>query len=141
MKKSASKKPAPPGDRELEPLKEIFSELRAFEEAVDLSALDTMEAMRLSGITPHDLRRTAGSWAVQGGAPMAIVSAALGHADQRVTQQHYGHLDDKDVRNLMNSNAALLMAGMPEGSIEAMLTAGQTTPAAPGLAKIREVME
>ena len=45
MKKSASKKPAPPGDRELEPLKEIFSELRAFEEAVDLSALDTMEAV------------------------------------------------------------------------------------------------
>lgn len=83
------------------------------------------EVMRLSGITPHDLRRTAGSWAVQGGASMAIVSAALGHSDQRVTQQHYGHLNDKPVRDLMNSNAALLMAGMPEGSMKAMLTAGK----------------
>jgi integrase len=71
------------------------------------------DAMQLRNLKPHDMRRTAGSWAVQGGASMAIVAAALGHSDQRVTQQHYGHLNDAAVRGLMNSNAGRIL-GMVE---------------------------
>jgi integrase len=68
--------------------------------------------LRLRDMKPHDLRRTAGSYAVQGGASMAIVAAALGHSDQRVTADHYGHLNDSPVRDLMNANAAKILVGV-----------------------------
>lgn len=59
--------------------------------------------------TPHDLRRTAASWAVQGGASMAVVAASLGHADTRVTEAHYGHLSDDPVRRMLEQNAGRLL--------------------------------
>lgn len=54
------------------------------------------EAVRRAGIehcTPHDLRRTAGSWLLQRGVSLEIVSAILGHSDLRVTREVYAHLD------------------------------------------------
>jgi integrase len=41
--------------------------------------------------SPHDLRRTAGSWLLQAGVPIEVVSAMLGHSDVRVTQAVYAH--------------------------------------------------
>lgn len=55
-------------------------------------------ACRKAGISPpatfHDLRRTYGSLLVNSGAPMAVISKALGHADQRMTQRVYARLLD-----------------------------------------------
>jgi integrase len=43
--------------------------------------------------TPHDLRRTAGSWMLQAGIPIEVISAMLGHTDIRVTQQVYARFN------------------------------------------------
>ncbi len=67
-----------------------------------------------------DLRRTAASWAVQSGASLAVVAASLGHADTRVTEQHYGHLSDDPVRRMLADNAGRLLATTGElGTIQA----------------------
>lgn len=68
------------------------------------------EALRIKDAKPHDLRRTAASWAVQGGASMAIVSASLGHSDTRITEEHYAHLSDSPVRGMLDANALRIIA-------------------------------
>jgi integrase len=45
----------------------------------------------------HDLRHTFATWLRQGGAPLEVVSRALGHSSIHVTQK-YAHVDDKEVR-------------------------------------------
>lgn len=72
------------------------------------------EACAMANLTPHDLRRTAASWAVQSGASLAVVAASLGHADTRVTEAHYGHLADDPVRRMLADNAGRLLATMGE---------------------------
>ncbi|MFO1432451.1 MAG: site-specific integrase [Candidatus Competibacteraceae bacterium] len=52
-------------------------------------------ACRRAGIedcTPHDLRRTCGSWRVQNRVPIQEVAKLLRHADIRVTERVYAHL-------------------------------------------------
>ena len=66
--------------------------------------------LAMADLTPHDIRRTAASWAVQAGASMAVVAASLGHADTRVTEAHYGHLSDDPVRRMLADNAGRLLA-------------------------------
>ena len=66
--------------------------------------------LALRDLTPHDLRRTAASWAVQSGASMKLVASSLGHADTRVTEAHYGHLSDDPVRRMLTDNAVRLLA-------------------------------
>lgn len=39
--------------------------------------------------TPHDLRRTAGSWMLQAGVPIELVSRMLGHTTTHITQKVY----------------------------------------------------
>jgi hypothetical protein len=68
---------------------------------------------RLRDLHPHDLRRTAASWAVQAGASLAVVAASLGHRDTRITEQHYGHLSDDPVRRMLSDNAGRLLATVP----------------------------
>lgn len=68
------------------------------------------EPLAMRDLTPHDLRRTAASWAVQAGASLAVVAASLGHADTRVTEAHYGHLSDDPVRRMLADNAGRLLA-------------------------------
>jgi integrase len=41
--------------------------------------------------TPHDLRRTAGSWMLQRGVPIEVVSRMLGHASKATTERVYAH--------------------------------------------------
>ncbi|MBN8524460.1 MAG: tyrosine-type recombinase/integrase [Planctomycetes bacterium] len=72
------------------------------------------EPLALRDLTPHDLRRTAASWAVQSGASLAVVAASLGHADTRVTEAHYGHLSDDPVRRMLADNAGRLLATVEE---------------------------
>lgn len=57
-------------------------------------------AVRRSGIdhcTPHDLRRTCGSWLVQAGVPIQQVSRLLRHSDIRVTDRVYAHLQPEQL--------------------------------------------
>jgi integrase len=46
----------------------------------------------------HDLRRTYGSLLVNAKAPIAVISAALRHADTRMTERAYAHLLEQTVR-------------------------------------------
>lgn len=57
---------------------------RAFGEAV--------QAAGLEHITFHELRHTYASTMVRAGVLMKIVAEALGHADTRMVEKHYGHL-------------------------------------------------
>ena len=54
--------------------------------------------------TPHDLRRTAGSWLLQAGVSIEVVSAMLGHTDYRTTQAAYAFWNV----DFLRSAAALL---------------------------------
>ncbi len=68
------------------------------------------DQLTLRDAKPHDLRRTAASWAVQSGASIAMVAASLGHADSRVAEAHYAHLSDSPVRGMLDANAVRLLA-------------------------------
>lgn len=68
----------------------------------------------LAGLVPHDLRRTAASWAVQGGASIAMVANALGHADSRTAEKHYAHLSDDPIRKMLTDNADRVLATVEE---------------------------
>lgn len=59
-------------------------------------------AVRRSDIdycTPHDLRRTCGSWLVQAGVPIQQVSKLLRHSDIRVTDRVYAHLSPEQLQD------------------------------------------
>jgi integrase len=43
-------------------------------------------------VSPHGLRHTAASTALEGGVPLLLVSRQLAHKDQLVTARHYSHL-------------------------------------------------
>jgi integrase len=51
----------------------------------------------VEGITPHGLRHTAASLAIQAGAPVTVVSKMLGHADPSITLRVYAHLWPNDL--------------------------------------------
>jgi len=59
------------------------------------------EASKAAGLkqsaTFHDLRRSYGSLLANAGARDAIIAAALGHSDTRMTRRHYAHLLDQAV--------------------------------------------
>jgi integrase len=52
----------------------------------------------LSDVHPHDLRRTFGSWLVQGGVSIQAVCTVLRHSDIRVTDRVYAHLSPDSLR-------------------------------------------
>jgi integrase len=57
-------------------------------------------ACRREGITvvsPHDIRRTAGQWMIDLGAPLEIVSLFLRHREMATTQRWYAQVRDEDV--------------------------------------------
>jgi integrase len=63
---------------------------RRMAEACDAAKLTTR-------VTFHDLRRTYGSLLANDGARDAVIAAALGHRDTRMTRRHYAHLLDASV--------------------------------------------
>ncbi len=61
------------------------------------------EQAKLTGIRFHGLRHTYASRLVMKGAPLAVVSAQLGHSDTRMVEKHYGHLAPNYVRDTVRS--------------------------------------
>jgi integrase len=62
-------------------------------------------AVQRAGIahcTPHDLRRTCGSWLVQAGVPIQQVARLLRHSDIRITDQIYAHLQPEQLHDAVN---------------------------------------
>lgn len=58
---------------------------------------DAVADAKLAHVSFHDLRRSYGSLLANAGARDAIIAAALGHSDTRMTRRHYAHLLDKAV--------------------------------------------
>jgi integrase len=55
-------------------------------------------------ITFHGLRDTFASMLAMNGAPMAVIAAALGHADTRITERHYAHLSPNYVAETVRAH-------------------------------------
>ncbi|MCA0201026.1 MAG: site-specific integrase [Proteobacteria bacterium] len=70
------------------------------------------EAKIKPAVSFHVLRHTYASHLVMGGASLQVVAANLGHADTRVTERHYAHLDPTHVTNVIR-------AKMPKMNIRA----------------------
>lgn len=65
------------------------------------------DACKRAGIDPpagfHVLRHTYGSLLAQQGVPLQVIAHALGHADTRMTQRHYAHLQPDHVANAVRA--------------------------------------
>lgn len=81
--------------------------------------LPLQHACRRAGITPaigiHALRHTYCSQAIMGGAPLFTIARALGHADTRMVERHYGHLAPNYMREALR--AALPQFGLRSDNI------------------------
>lgn len=53
----------------------------------------------------HQLRHTWASHAVMGGMPLPVVARNLGHADTRMVERHYGHMDQGYVTKAVREHA------------------------------------
>jgi integrase len=52
----------------------------------------------LTDVGPHTLRKTFGSWAVQGGASLQQVKELLGHSTIQITERHYAYLAPRNLQ-------------------------------------------
>ncbi len=55
-------------------------------------------AAEVSGVTPHDLRRTYVTGLVRAGVPLPTVQKLAGHADIKTTIEYYNWVSDGDLR-------------------------------------------
>ncbi len=62
------------------------------------------QAAKIVDVSFHDLRHTYGSMLAMRGVPMGVIAVALGHADERMTQQHYAHLAPSYVADTIRAN-------------------------------------
>ncbi|MER2527097.1 MAG: site-specific integrase [Candidatus Competibacter denitrificans] len=56
------------------------------------SFMSAVERAGIAPCTPHDLRRTCGSWLAQAGVPIQQIAKLLRHSDIQVTHSVYAHL-------------------------------------------------
>jgi integrase/recombinase XerD len=61
----------------------------------------TRSGERLSDVTPHTLRRTFGSYLLNRGARLEVVSALLGHSSTQITERAYAELQAQTIRREM----------------------------------------
>jgi integrase len=69
----------------------------------------TQTGGRLSGVTPHTLRRTFGSYLLNKGVRLEVVSVLLGHSSTQITERAYAELQAQTIRREMF--AALAVTG------------------------------
>ena len=65
--------------------------------SIKRSFVSAVNRAGISHCTPHDLRRTFGSWLVQAGVPIQHVSRLLRHSDIRITDRVYAHLQPEQL--------------------------------------------
>jgi integrase len=65
-------------------------------------------AAKLDGISFHGLRHTWASLSVMSGMPLLIVARNLGHANTRMVEAHYGHLEQGYVTDQIRQHAPKL---------------------------------
>jgi len=88
------------------------------------------EAAKITDVRIHDLRRTAGSWATQGGATMPEVGKLLGHKSITSTQV-YARADDRSARkaaDLTVKRLAEALAGDSDDDVEGDIGSDVTGP-------------
>ncbi|AUI67896.1 tyrosine-type recombinase/integrase [Beggiatoa leptomitoformis] len=56
---------------------------------------------KIEGLTIHDLRRTVGSWLINGGERLEIVQDVLRHRDIGTTREYYAHLEKSKAREAL----------------------------------------
>lgn len=82
------------------------------------------EAARLDPpATVHCLRHSYASLRVMAGAPLPAVANALGHADTRMVEKHYGHLAPSWVADAIRATALGIGAGDEAEKVVALTTA------------------
>lgn len=88
------------------------------------------EACGVVGITPHDLRHTAASLAVQSGANVKVVQAMLGHESAALTLDVYADLFDEDLDTVASAMDAARNASLRELRVtspdQKLITASKT---------------
>jgi integrase len=61
----------------------------------------TQTGQRLSAVTPHTLRRTFGSYLLNQGVRLEVVSTLLGHSSTQITERAYAELQAQTIRKEM----------------------------------------
>lgn len=69
----------------------------------------------VADVTIHDLRRTIGSWASQGGLSLRTVQLMLAHSDPRVTAQHYAAHETEHIRHGLNATVDRILEHAGDG--------------------------
>ena len=77
--------------------------------------------------TFHALRHSWASHRVMAGAPLMVVAQALGHADTRMVEKHYGHLAPSYVRDVIRATALGIGAGEETERVATLRPGGQRT--------------
>ncbi|MGA9305604.1 MAG: tyrosine-type recombinase/integrase [Candidatus Sulfotelmatobacter sp.] len=81
-----------------------------------------LEAAKIENLRVHDLRRTFGSYQVAGGASLAMVGKALGHADGSSATKIYGRLNLDPIRASVGKATAAILAAADPKMLEAKNT-------------------
>lgn len=78
--------------------------------------VEACKAARIEpAVTFHDLRHSYASALASAGVPLAMLAAALGHADTRMTSRHYAHLQPSAVADAIRKHLPEL--GGPESNV------------------------
>jgi integrase len=70
--------------------------------------------------TFHTLRHTYASHLVQAGVPLLFVATALGHADTRMVEKHYGHLAPSHVAEMIREKLPRFVVGSSKSNVTDM---------------------
>ncbi len=65
---------------------------------------DAAKAAKVHDVSFHILRHSYGSALAMKGVPMAVIAAALGHVDTRMTERHYAALAPSYIADTIRSN-------------------------------------
>jgi integrase len=70
----------------------------------------------------HDIRRTYGARLALKGVPMAVIAKALGHADTRITERHYAHLQSSYVSDTIRAavSGMGIVGDNPKGNVASL---------------------
>ena len=65
-----------------------------------------LKSAKIDDLRIHDLRRSLGTWLINSGTRLEIVSKVLGHKRVETTRRHYAHLLVDSTREALNSHGA-----------------------------------